>query len=75
VTSTFKVTVPVDYWCNELQDITDEFIMFKVNSDTVTMYCIDMPDELIQGMSTNDLVEFVGVDSDYVLSTNHEDLM
>ena len=75
MTSTFTITVPTDYWCNELQDITDEFIMFKVNSDTVTMYCIDMSDELIQGMSTNDLVEFVGVDSDYVLSTNHEDLM
>ena len=76
MTRTFTITVPVDYWYNELQDITDEFIMFSSDheDETVTMHCHDTPDKLIQSMSTNDLVEWFGVDPDYVLDTNHEDL-
>lgn len=72
---TFTITVPVDYWQEELSSIIDDTITFNCNDDdTVTMYCHDTADELIQGMTTADLVEWCGVDYDYVLSTNHEDL-
>ena len=73
--STFTITVPVDYWQEELSTIIDDNITFNCNDDdTVTMYCYDTADELIQGMSTADLVEFFGVEPEFVICTNHEDL-
>lgn len=75
MTNKLTIVVPVDYWNEELSDIIDDNIIFNCNDDdTVTMECLDVPDELIQGMTTNDLVEFYGIDSEYVLSTNHDDL-
>jgi hypothetical protein len=35
----------------------------------------DVADELIQGMTEDDLVEWFGIDSEFVVSTNLEDLM
>lgn len=74
MTHKFTITVPVDYWYNELQDVIDENITFSCDEDEVTMYCHDTPDELIQTKTADELVKWFGVDADYVLSTNHEDL-
>ena len=71
-TNTLTVVVPIDYYS---EDLIDSYQATLIDDNLVEVKIKDVDDELIQGMTENDLVEFLGIDSEFVVSTNLEDLM
>ena len=69
---TLTVVVPIDYYS---EDLIDSYQATLIDDNLVEVKIKDVSDELIQGMTENDLVEFFGIDSEFVVSTNLEDLM
>lgn len=80
-TTTFTVVVPIDYYSEELIDpckgtlLIDSYQATLIDDNLVEVKIRDVADELIQGMTEDDLVEWFGIDSEFVVSTNLEDLM
>ena len=70
--NTLTVVVPIDYYS---EDLIDSYQATLIDDNLVEVKIKDVDDELIQGMTENDLVEFLGIDSEFVVSTNLEDLM
>ena len=69
---TLTVVVPIDYYS---EDLIDSYQATLIDDNLVEVKIKDVDDSLIQGMTENDLVEFFGIDSEFVVSTNLEDLM
>ena len=69
---TLTVVVPIDYYS---EDLVDSYQATLIDDNLVEVKIKDVDDELIQGMTENDLVEWFGIDSEFVVSTNLEDLM
>ena len=70
-TTTLTVVVPIDYYSEDL----NSYQATLIDDNLVEVKIKDVNDELIQGMTENDLVEWFGIDSEFVVSTNLEDLM
>lgn len=70
--NTLTVVVPIDYYS---EDLINSYQATLIDDNLVEVKIKDVDDELIQGMTENDLVEFFGIDSEFVVSTNLEDLM
>ena len=71
-TNTLTVVIPIDYYS---EDLVNSYQATLIDDNLVEVKIRDVADELIQGMTENDLVEFFGIDSEFVVSTNLEDLM
>lgn len=71
-TNTLTVVIPIDYYS---EDLVNSYQATLIDDNLVEVKIRDVADELIQGMTENDLVEFLGIDSEFVVSTNLEDLM
>jgi hypothetical protein len=69
---TLTVVVPIDYYS---EDLIDSYQATLIDDNLVEVKIRDVADELIQGMTEDDLVEWFGIDSEFVVSTNLEDLM
>ena len=69
---TLTVVVPIDYYS---EDLIDSYQATLIDDNLVEVKIKDVDDALIQGMTENDLVEWFGIDSEFVVSTNLEDLM
>jgi len=70
--NTLAVVIPIDYYS---EDLIDSYQATLIDDNLVEVKIKDVDDALIQGMTENDLVEFFGIDSEFVVSTNLEDLM
>ena len=66
-----EVVVPTDYY---MEDLKDDLIGSKLDDD-LTLVKVEVTDEYLNCMSVDEFVEFVGIDSEFVVSTNWEDLM
>ena len=71
--STMKldVVVPTDYYMEELEG---DLVGSRLDND-LTIVRVEVTDEHLNCMSMEEFVEFVGIDSEFVVSTNWEELM
>ena len=65
------VVVPTDYYMEELEG---DLVGSRLDND-LTIVRVEITDEYLNCMSMEEFVEFVGIDSEFVVSTNWEDLM
>jgi len=65
------VVVPTDYY---FEDLKDDLIGSRLDDD-LTLVKVEFTDEYLNCLSVDEFVEFVGIDSEFVVSTNWEDLM
>ena len=66
-----EVVVPTDYYFEELKD---DLVGSRLDDD-LTVVKIEITDEQLNFMTVEEFVEFNGIDSEFVVSTNWEDLM
>jgi len=67
-----EVVVPTDYYMEELYSY---FEGSKIDSDLTLVKVRDVDDVSLNCMSAEEYVEFVGIDSEFVVSTNWDELM
>ena len=65
------VVVPTDYYFEELKG---DLVGSRLDND-LTIVRVEVTDEHLNCMSMEEFVEFVGIDSEFVVSTNWDDLM
>ena len=65
------VVVPTDYYMEELEG---DLVGSRLDND-LTIVRVEVTDEHLNCMSMEEFVEFVGIDSEFVVSTNWEELM
>ena len=65
------VVVPTDYYFEELRG---DLIGSRLDND-LTIVKVEVTDEYLNCMSMEEFVEFVGIDSEFVVTTNWEELM
>ena len=65
------VAVPTDYYFEELEG---DLVGSRLDND-LTIVRVEVTDEHLNCMSMDEFVEFVGIDSEFVVCTNWEELM
>ena len=65
------VVVPTDYYFEELEG---DLVGSRLDND-LTIVRVEVTDEHLNCMSMDEFVEFVGIDSEFVVCTNWEELM
>ena len=70
-TMNLEVVVPTDYYFEELKG---DLVGSRLDDD-LTVVKVEITDEYLNCMSVDEFVEFVGIDSEFVVSTNWEELM
>ena len=65
------VVVPTDYYMEELEG---DLVGSRLDND-LTIVRVEVTDEHLNCMSMEEFVEFVGIDSEFVVSTNWDELM
>ena len=56
-------------------DIIDYYCDYDEDERHLHVYVDDVDDELINGMNDEDLCEFFGLESEFLIYTNREDLL
>ena len=74
-TMNLEVVVPTDYYFEELDEYDRSILRGSRLDDDLTLVKVEVTDEHLNCMSMEEFVEFVGIDSEFVVSTNWEDLM
>lgn len=71
-TTTLEVVVPTDYYMEELYSY---FEGSKIDSDLTMVKIRNVDDVFLNCMTVDEFVEFIGIDSEFVVSTNWNELM
>ena len=69
------VVVPTDYYFEELDEYDRSNLRGSRLDDDLTLVKVEIDDVYLNCMSMEEFVEFIGIDSEFVVSTNWEDLM
>ena len=69
------VVVPTDYYFEELDEYDRSNLRGSRLDDDLTIVKVEIDDVFLNCMTEEECVEFVGIDSEFVVSTNWEDLM
>jgi len=70
--STLEVVIPTDYY---FEDIYPDHMGEQIGDDLTMVKIRDVDDVFLNCMKMEEFVEFVGIDSEFVVSTNWEELM
>ena len=70
--NTLTVVVPIDYYS---EDLINSYQATLIDDNLVEVKIKDVDDVFLNCMSMQDFVEFIGIDSEFVVTTNWEDLM
>ena len=69
------VVVPTDYYFEELDEYDRSNLRGSRLDEDLTLVKVEIDDVYLNCMSMEEFVEFIGIDSEFVVSTNWEDLM
>ena len=70
-----EVVVPTDYYFEELDEYDRSNLRGSRLDEDLTLVKVEIDDVYLNCMSMEEFVEFIGIDSEFVVSTNWEDLM
>ena len=70
-----EVVVPTDYYFEELDECDRSILKGSRLDDDLTLIKVEITDDHLNCMSVDEFVEFVGIDSEFVVSTNWDELM
>jgi hypothetical protein len=71
--NTVKFTFNQEYALSS--DVFDYYCDYDDEDRHLNVYVDDVDDELINGMNDEDLCEFFGLDSEFLIYTNRQDLL
>lgn len=72
---TNTVTFTFDSEYAEQADIIDYFCDYDDENEQLTIYVNDVDDALINGLNDEELCEFFGLESEFLIYTNRQDLL